>query len=88
MTPSGEIVNLRWSGREKKGNKPFDYGGIGLPVPGFLAAQWDVNKEGGGGVGVDMFEGDTLTGMFAEGEGTGQEKLTVPPEVVERLRGQ
>lgn len=84
VTPSGEIVRLRWSGRNKKGrDKGFDYGGIGLPVPGFLAAQWSFS--GGGGVGVYLFDGGSMTGLFAEDGGVGQETLAVPSDVAERV---
>jgi hypothetical protein len=84
MTPSGEIIRLRWSGRYTKGkDKPFEYPGIGLEAPGFLAAQW--SHSGKGGVGVYVFEGDTLTGLFAEDEGLGKETLSVPADVVARV---
>jgi hypothetical protein len=85
ITPTGDIVHLRWTGRDKKmgKDKGFDYGGLGLPAPGVLVAQWSLN--GGGGVGFYVFEGDTMTGLFAEDEGLGRETLVVPPEVAERL---
>lgn len=84
VTKSGEVLNLRWSGRYLKGkDKPFEYPGIGIEVPGFMAAQW--NTEGNGGVGIYVFDGAEITGMFAEDGGLGQEKLAVPPDVAERV---
>jgi hypothetical protein len=84
VTPSGEIVHLRWTGRYTKGkDKPFEYPGIGIEVPGFLAAQW--SSTGKGGVGVYVFEGETMTGLFAEDDGLGKETLSVPAEVAARV---
>jgi hypothetical protein len=84
VTPSGEIVHLRWTGRYTKGrDKPFEYPGIGIEIPGFLAAQWSSN--GKGGVGVYIFEGEKMTGLFAEDDGLGKETLAVPAEIAARV---
>ena len=84
MTPSGETVHLRWSGKYRKGkDKPFEYPGIGIPIAGLLAAQW--SNSGKGGVGVYVFEGEQMTGLFAEDNGLGKEKLAVPADVAARV---
>jgi len=84
VTPSGDTVHLKWSGRYTKGrDKPFEYPGIGVAISGFLAAQW--SSTGKGGVGVYIFEGEQLTGVFAEDDGLGKEKLAVPAEVAARI---
>ena len=32
-----------------------------------------------------VFEGGTMTGLFAEGDGIGQEKVAVPAALVQRI---
>ncbi|HJQ99721.1 MAG TPA: hypothetical protein VJ826_15510 [Candidatus Polarisedimenticolaceae bacterium] len=71
LEKDGEIFHAKWTGAYDKKDKPFDYDGLGFEAPGFLALTW-----GGGVVGVYVINEDgTMTGMYGEKAGIGNEKL-------------